>query len=173
MVREENNCPCENPSRNTPPTTGITRRNHRYPAEEGGGPQDPDVGCSGQSCRSCTAGAIADCVAVCCCPCAVVNFFTLTCLKLPWMMGRKCLGLGNKKKKKLKNDEKEKDRSGILRKVEGLESKKSENLRALEEQEDEKDDHSARFETEVWLELYKVDELGFGRVSFTGIQSLE
>ncbi|KAI3500879.1 hypothetical protein L1887_36706 [Cichorium endivia] len=170
MVREENNCQCEHSSRTTPnaaATTGIARRKHRYPVEEGG-PGDPDVGCSGKSCRSCTAGAIADCVAVCCCPCAVVNFFTLTFLKLPWMMGRKCLGLNNKKKKKLKNDEKEKDRSGILRKVEGLESK-SENL----EENDEKHEHSARFEAEVWLELYKVDELGFGRVSFTGIQSLE
>ncbi|KAL4581619.1 hypothetical protein LXL04_006142 [Taraxacum kok-saghyz] len=176
MVRaEENNSPCEYPSRNTPTTTGITRRIHRYPVDDegGGGPGDPDVGCSGQSCRSCTAGAIADCIAVCCCPCAVVNFFTLTFLKLPWMMGRKCLGLSkNKKKKKLKNDEKEKDRSGVLRKVEGLESK-VESLRGFED--DDKDEHnSGRFETEVWLELYKVDHLGFGRVSFTGInQSIE
>ena len=84
------------------------------------------------------------------------------------MMGRKCLGLGNKKKKKIKNDDTEKDRSGISRKDEGVE-RKSENL-----EEVEKEEYSARFEAEeVWLELYKIDQLGFGRVSFTGIQSLE
>lgn len=84
-------------------------------------------------------------------------------------MGRKCLGLGNKKKKKLKNDDNtEKDRSGISRKDEGVE-RKSQNL-----EEEEKEEYSARFEAEkVWLELYKIDQLGFGRVSFTGIQSLE
>ncbi|KAI3670071.1 hypothetical protein L6452_41672 [Arctium lappa] len=168
MGSEPNNSPCELPSTTTT-TAGITRRKHRYPVEETGPESNSHVGCSGKSCRSCTAGVIADCVAVCCCPCAVVNFFTLTFLKLPWMMGRKCLGLGNKKKKKLKNDDNtEKDRSGISRKDEGVE-RKSQNL-----EEEEKEEYSARFEAEkVWLELYKIDQLGFGRVSFTGIQSLE
>ncbi|KVH92828.1 uncharacterized protein LOC112515620 [Cynara cardunculus var. scolymus] len=166
MGREENNCPCEPPST----TTGISRRKHRYPVEETRPPGDSEVGCSGQSCRSCTGGVIADCVAVCCCPCAVVNFFTLTFLKLPWMMGRKCLGLDNKKKrrKKLKNDDTDKDRNGISRKDKGV-NRKSQNL-----EEEEKEEYSARFEAEkVWLELYKIDHLGFGRLSFTGIQSLE
>ncbi|KAI3784724.1 hypothetical protein L1987_43829 [Smallanthus sonchifolius] len=170
MGKEVNHCPCELPPRNAT-TSGITRRKHGHPVEVPGS-GDPEVGCSGKSCRSCTVGVIADCVAVCCCPCAVVNIFTLTFFKLPWMIGRKCLGLGNKRKKKIKNDEKEKDLSAISRKDEGLETK-SETLRALEEEE-VKDEYGARFEAEkVWLELSKVDQLGFGRVSFTGIQSLE
>lgn len=75
------------------------------------------------------------------------------------MIGRKCLGLGNKKKKKLKNNEKEKDLSAISSKDEGLERK-------IEEEQEVKDEYSARFEGEkVWLELSKVDQLGFGRVS--------
>ncbi|XP_071728018.1 uncharacterized protein [Rutidosis leptorrhynchoides] len=166
MGREENNCPCEPKRRST-----ITKRNKRYPLEEPTGAGEPEVGCSGKCCRSCTAGVIADCVAVCCCPCAVVNIFTLTFLKLPWMIGRKCLGLGNKKKQRLKDE----DHNGTLRKDEGLETKISETLKGLElEEQEEIGEYSARLEAEkVWLELYKVDQFGFGRVSFTGIQSLE
>nr|GEY04657.1 hypothetical protein [Tanacetum cinerariifolium] len=171
MGREEN-CPCERPSRSTTNNT-ITRRKQGYPVDDEDGSGDQEVGCSGKSCRSCTGRVIADCVAVCCCPCAVVNIFTLTFLKLPWMMGRKCLGLGNKKKRKLKNDEKTMDQNGISRRDEGQETK-SESLQGLEEEQEEKEEHCARFEADkVWLELYKVDHLGFGRVSFTGIQSLE
>nr|XP_043614271.1 uncharacterized protein LOC122586342 [Erigeron canadensis] len=165
MGKEDNtNYPYELPSQTT---TGITRRsNLRYPVddqEQQPGSQDhQEVGCSGQSCRSCTAGVIADCVAVCCCPCAVVNIFTLTFLKLPWMIGRKCLGLGNKKKKKLK------DQNGVSRKEDGLERKISEGLKEIQELQDEKDEYGARFEGDkVWLELYKVDHLGFGRVSIS------
>ncbi|XP_076957983.1 uncharacterized protein LOC143633593 [Bidens hawaiensis] len=161
MGKEVNNCPCELPQRN------VTRRKHGHPVEVTG---DPEAGCSGKSCRSCTAAVIADCVAVCCCPCAVVNIFTLTFFKLPWMIGRKCLNLGNKKRNKLKQKHIEKDNkdpSVISRKDEGLETK-IENVVKGEEEE------SARVDAEkVWLEMYKVDQLGFGRVSFTGIQSLE
>ncbi|KAJ0535777.1 hypothetical protein HanPI659440_Chr00c08g0719771 [Helianthus annuus] len=167
MGKEVNNCPCELSPRNaTAAAAGVTRRRkHGHPVEVTG-TGDQEVGCSGKSCRSCTAAVIADCVAVCCCPCAVVNIFTLTFFKLPWMMGRKCLGLGNKKKKKLKHNEKEKGQSVMSRKDEGLETK-SESLVAEEEKEEE----GARFEAEkVWLELYKVDQLGFGRVSFTGTE---
>lgn len=153
MGIEVNNCPCELSSRNTT-TNGITRRNYRYPVDESG-PEDQEVGCSGKSCRSCTGRVIADCIAVCCCPCAVINLFTLTFLKLPWMIGRKCIGLVHKKKKKsiINNEKKISDRNGVSRKDEGLETK-SENLKALEEVEEK-----------VWLELYKVDQFGFGRVS--------
>nr|GEV29049.1 hypothetical protein [Tanacetum cinerariifolium] len=130
------------------------------------------VECSSQSCQSCTARVIADCIAVCCCPCAVVNFFTLTLVKLPYMMGRKCLGNMAKKKKKkksLKNGEKD----VISRKEQG-ENVDLGRVTAIEEEVDVGGTkYSARFEAErVWLELYRVDNLGFGRVSFTGIQSL-
>ncbi|KAM0022642.1 hypothetical protein Hdeb2414_s0023g00630851 [Helianthus debilis subsp. tardiflorus] len=114
------------------------------------------VKCYGKSCQSCAGRVIADCVAVSCCPCAVVNIFTLAFLKLPWMMGRKCLGNKNKKKKLIKHE----DKDGSSRREQG----------AIELGSCK---YSARFEAErVWLELYKVDHLGFGRVSFSGIQSL-
>ncbi|XP_076943524.1 uncharacterized protein LOC143613791 [Bidens hawaiensis] len=166
MGKEVSNCPCELPPR-TATTTTVTRRKHGQPVEATG---DPEVGCSGKSCRSCTAAVIADCVAVCCCPCAVVNIFTLTFFKLPRMIGRKCLSLGNKRRKKLKHSEKHKDPSVVSGKDEGLEMK-IENVGGEEAKEEEE---CERVDAEkVWLELYKVDQLGFGRVSFTGIQSLE
>ncbi|KAI3704792.1 hypothetical protein L1987_75021 [Smallanthus sonchifolius] len=146
----------------------INKRRSRRQVEDGGGE------CSGKACQSCTARVIADCMAVCCCPCAVVNFFTLTFLKLPWMMGRKCLHhLGSKRKKKklLKSEGKD----VISRKEQG-ENGNSRKVNTIEEENDEAESskYSARFEAErVWLELYKVDNLGFGRVSFNGIQSLE
>ncbi|KAK1410114.1 hypothetical protein QVD17_36647 [Tagetes erecta] len=122
--------------------------------------------CTRKSCQSCTGRVIADCVAVCCCPCAIVNFFTLTFVKLPWMMGRKCL-VNRKRKKKLRNEGKD----GSFVKEEGLNADSAEATDIEEEQGGCK--YSARFEAErVWLELYKVDHLGFGRVSFNGIQSL-
>ncbi|XP_071738984.1 uncharacterized protein [Rutidosis leptorrhynchoides] len=144
------------------PTTGITKRSCRNPVEDARG-----VKCSGKSCKSCTARVIADCVAVCCCPCAVVNFFTLTFLKLPWMMGRKCLS----KKKKLKIVK----GTNVIPRKEQCENGDLGKVTAIVEDDEEMDNnkYSARFEAvRVWLELYRVDHLGFGRVSFNGIQSL-
>lgn len=148
---------------------GPTGRKHRYTDED-----DESAGyrikCSGKSCRSCTAGIIADCVAVCCCPCAVVNLLTLAFVKVPYMMGRKCLG--KRKKKKKREMVLEREREGIFwrEKEMGVEIGIGEEL-GLEKEEN---NYSARFEAEkVWLELYQVGHLGFGRVSFTGIQSLD
>ena len=47
--------------------------------EEDGGDR---IKCSGKSCRSCAAALIADCVALCCCPCAVINFLTFALVKV-------------------------------------------------------------------------------------------
>ncbi|KAI8533691.1 hypothetical protein RHMOL_Rhmol10G0028800 [Rhododendron molle] len=144
----------------------TTRSNCRRPAEEVSGDLNE---CSGKHCQSCIGGLVADCVALCCCPCAVVSFFALAFFKAPWMMGRRCLGLGKKKKKE-------------KRKCEGEIEGNSRNGRAeleitetgigFEDWEAKDGDLSARFESErVWLELYQLGHLGFGRVSFTGVPS--
>ena len=156
---------------------------NRYAVEDGGGDL---IECSGKFCRSCSAGLFADCVAICCCPCAVVNLLALALVKIPWIMGRRCLGLGKRKlemrrkcKKKNENEiEFVIERDGTLRKEraaaaaeeeEEEEGTTSEFLYGREREEEEK--ASARFEADrVWLELYQVGHLGFGRVSFTGIQ---
>ncbi|MFS7956262.1 hypothetical protein Hanom_Chr07g00652531 [Helianthus anomalus] len=143
---------------------------HARTEKRRGGNQVEDDGsmeCSGKACQSCTGRVIADCVAVCCCPCAVINFFTLTFLKLPWMMGRRCLSK-RKKKKRLQIEGKDE----ISRKDQG-ENGDLAKVTNIEEVEEGSCKYSARFEAErVWLELYRVDNLGFGRVSFSGIQSL-
>ncbi|KFK25709.1 hypothetical protein AALP_AA8G149100 [Arabis alpina] len=172
------------------------RRHHRhYNGEE--------AKCSGKKCRSTwAAAAIADCVALCCCPCAIINLLTLTFVKVPWMIGRRCLGGRNKNKKKKRKLLHRRGRRGKVNGEDGFH-----HHRRFETEEEEKcggdyDDHrfvverdgsltkeeevktttfigdhhdeariSARVEAErVWLELYQIGHLGFGRVSFTGIQ---
>ncbi|WVZ99652.1 hypothetical protein U9M48_044915 [Paspalum notatum var. saurae] len=43
------------------------------------------------TCRSCAAVAIADCVALGCCPCAVVSLLGLALVKAPLAVGRRCV----------------------------------------------------------------------------------
>ncbi|GKV37264.1 hypothetical protein SLEP1_g45315 [Rubroshorea leprosula] len=150
-----------------PPT--LTWKSSRYDdAADRYGGGDP-IDCSGKYCRSCTAGLIADCVAICCCPCAVVNLLTLALVKVPWKMGRRCLGLGKKKRKKLETKRKGRksedcgvgDRNGDPRRG-GIEEGFLEILSGFDGEEE-------MCEVEkVWLDLYEVGQLGFGRVSFTG-----
>ncbi|XP_073152473.1 uncharacterized protein [Henckelia pumila] len=125
------------------------------------------MACTGKSCQSCTAGVIADCVAVCCCPCAVVNLLALAFLKLPWAVARRCLGRAGKMKQKQKMVEEERewfeagDMDGISRKRRACEVAVEEEARAK---------ICAGFEIEeIW---YEVGHLGFGRVSFTGVDHL-
>uniref|UniRef100_A0A0E0JLK5 Uncharacterized protein n=1 Tax=Oryza punctata TaxID=4537 RepID=A0A0E0JLK5_ORYPU len=44
-----------------------------------------------QSCGTCGASAVASCVALCCCPCAVVGCLTLALVKAPYVAGRRCV----------------------------------------------------------------------------------
>ncbi|KAK4417777.1 hypothetical protein Salat_2190400 [Sesamum alatum] len=159
----------------TSSTAVVKPCRRRHAVEEDGG--DP-VSCTGKSCQSCTAGVIADCVAVCCCPCAVVNILALAFFKLPWAVARKCLA-GRKKKsrrRRMLEGKKEcsrEDRVGIPEKgrVENGTSEIASSSPGGRICEDEQNDNfSAEFSAEeVWLELYEVGHLGFGRVSFTGV----
>ncbi|KAL7100688.1 hypothetical protein ACP275_08G010800 [Erythranthe tilingii] len=148
-------------------------RNRRRAVEEEDGGDLVAAACTGKSCQSCTAEVIADCVAVCCCPCSVVNFLALALLKLPWAVARKYLG-GLKKKRRRMLEERKccrgGDRDGNSDKGsvgngtseiclppagDGIpEAAANGNLGTAEE---------------VWLELYEVGHLNFGRVSFTGL----
>jgi hypothetical protein len=125
------------------------------------------IECSGKYCKSCTTGLIADCVALCCCPCVVLHCFALAFIKAPWIMGRKCLGLGNKNKNK--------NKSGCCHKrkcIKGhqdvdvvLEGNKEMDLKITSPM----DSVNVGFEAEkVWHELYQIGHLDFGRVSFSG-----
>ncbi|EEF37671.1 uncharacterized protein LOC8289803 [Ricinus communis] len=177
----------------------TTRRKNRYntssTVDEGG----DLIECSGKYCRSCTAGLIADCVALCCCPCALVNLLALAFVKVPWMVGRKCLGRVKKKRKSSSTRKKRKCKKSCSLEVTEAQGHDQSNTsaddgrdgnlkyRGAEDgileividgfgEEDDETSHgggvSARFEAveKVWLELYQDGHLGFGRVSFTGTQ---
>ncbi|KAL6497536.1 hypothetical protein OROHE_027165 [Orobanche hederae] len=88
------------------------RRVRRHVEEENGEAVDLAGACTGRSCRSCTAGAIADCVAVCCCPCAVVSLLALAFVKLPWAVARKCLWGRRKRNRRRRLEEKRKCTEG-------------------------------------------------------------
>ncbi|KAL3833152.1 hypothetical protein ACJIZ3_007888 [Penstemon smallii] len=161
------------PSTSSSSSTAVgknSRHLRRHVVEEECG--DP-VSCTGKSCQSCTAGVIADCVAVCCCPCAVVSILALAFFKLPLAVARKCITRRKRKSRRGALEEKRKDTYGISEKgrvEDGVSeivvttSSGSGGIGELEE--DLNDDFSAE---EIWLELYEIGHLGFGRVSFTGI----
>ncbi|KAJ8750384.1 hypothetical protein K2173_014299 [Erythroxylum novogranatense] len=156
---------------------GPTRKS-RYTIDESG----EMIECTGKYCQSCTAGLIADCVALCCCPYALVDLLTFAFVKVPWMIGRRCLGKVQKKKKKLEWNRKCNKGSSIASEGDNMRMvKKDEKLRRAEEEiseieagfieEEQMARFSAKLEAEkVWLEMYQVGHLGFGRVSFTGVQ---
>ncbi|KAL4333700.1 hypothetical protein GQ457_07G001870 [Hibiscus cannabinus] len=152
---------------------GPTKRRKREEAEaEDAVDESGDLTeCSGRYCRSCTAVVIADCVALCCCPCALLNLLTLALVKVPWKMGRRCLGFGKNKRKKRKRKRVEMEMERKCEKTREFSTVfgEEENLEDDEGEKQEKGDFSARFEAEkVWIELYEFGHLGFGRVSFTG-----
>ncbi|GMN42521.1 hypothetical protein TIFTF001_011739 [Ficus carica] len=152
---------------------------HHHGGGDGGGGESFEC-----TSRSCAAALIADCVALCCCPCAVVNFLAFAFVKVPWAVGRRCLGAGKMNKRKTTNKKRKKRQETTKRAggydsdggvVEGEERWWKEEgvlgISATEEAEGIGECVSARFEAErVWLELYQIGHLGFGRLSFTGIQ---
>ncbi|KAM1565649.1 hypothetical protein ACFX1Z_044427 [Malus domestica] len=157
-------------------TTPARKSRYGYAVDDGAGDR---IECTGRFCKSCSGALIADCVALCCCPCALVNFLTLAFVKVPWMVGRKCLGLGKKKGQKREKRRKCKGGRSSKRGIEWVVERGEEEGKVPEiswrggDGEEEMECDSARQEAErMWLELYQIGHLGFGRVSFTGIQSL-
>ncbi|ERN06678.1 hypothetical protein AMTR_s00058p00201770 [Amborella trichopoda] len=120
------------------------------------------VKCSGSSCGSCTAGIVVDCVAICCCPCSVIDILFLALVKVPWMVGAKSLRFLKRKICKRKGDlgmrERElKQRISFSDEISTEVSESGESGERL----------CPWFEAEkVLMELVDVGHLGFGRVSF-------
>ncbi|KAF8037562.1 hypothetical protein BT93_B0443 [Corymbia citriodora subsp. variegata] len=169
--------------------SGCSRRSRFADADDdgggggvgGGGSEGGDpIECSGERCRSCTAGVVADCVAVCCCcPCAVVNLLALALVRVPYMVGRRCLARrkGEAKAKKKRKCE----RAGGGGEGGGGGGGSSERERIVEEgmresvygfgfEEGFGDGLEAERSAWLDLDLYEVGHLSFGRVSFTGDQ---
>ncbi|GJN15259.1 hypothetical protein PR202_gb02155 [Eleusine coracana subsp. coracana] len=137
-------------------------------------------------CRSCAAFAIADCVALGCCPCAVVSLLGLALVKAPLVVGRRCVGRLRRRRRLLLLDKRVRDVAAA-------------NVPATARVHDEEKKNKAlapgptaphwavtasvavaggpttttgpgTTEAELaWLEeMYRVGHWGFGRVSFSG-----
>ncbi|CAM8944490.1 unnamed protein product [Rhodiola kirilowii] len=144
-------------------TRNIKKRDRVYRRDQ----EDVDrIECSGRGCKSCTTGTVADCVAVCFCPFAVVNFLALALVKMPWSIGKKCFGIGKKRRQK-RVEMKAKMMAFNAENVPV--SGELTEMRAAGAGDQEEEDKSAEMEADlIWMEM---GQLGFGRVSFHGIQS--
>ncbi|KAJ1264147.1 hypothetical protein BS78_09G240500 [Paspalum vaginatum] len=73
---------------------GSDRRQQQHPqlqAPRRGRWFDEEPPTTTAGCRSCAAVAIADCVALGCCPCALVSLLGLALVKAPLAVGRRCV----------------------------------------------------------------------------------
>ncbi|GAB2231100.1 hypothetical protein Droror1_Dr00027387 [Drosera rotundifolia] len=160
--------------------------NHAFKATSG-----KSVECTSHHCKACTAVLIADSVAVCCCPLAVVSFLALAFVKVPYMMGKRCLGLHHRRKKPKKICQRNnaalalaarRNNSNLLVRKSGCggnDSARGDDNDIVLEFEEGKEAVEDRksFCVDVdqaesfFLEMYQLGQLGFGRVSFTGMQS--
>ncbi|CAA0828521.1 Unknown protein [Striga hermonthica] len=137
----------------------------RCAAAEEYGRGDP-ASCTGRSCGSCTAGVIADCVALCCCPCGVVSILALAFLKLPWAVARRCIAGrrgGSRRRRVLEGN------SGKAAAAAAANAASDIVAAAIGGGAMDGDFGAEIRAEDVWLELCEVGHLGFGRVSFTGV----
>ncbi|PKA47229.1 hypothetical protein AXF42_Ash017174 [Apostasia shenzhenica] len=138
---------------------------------DGGDGKSEKLSC--RSFQSCAAAAVADSIAVCCCPCAVVSFLALALVKAPWAAGRRCLRALRR-------------RSGALGKTQAVEGtwmggerskekemeKRRRTEKALQIGMGEGGGGGEGFwrelaEERVWKEMYELGFWGFGRVSIS------
>ncbi|KAJ0051703.1 hypothetical protein Pint_02728 [Pistacia integerrima] len=75
---------------------GPTRRNRYAVAVDDSG---DFIECSGKYCRSCTTGLVADCVALCCCPCAGGEYLGAGFCEDSVHGGEEVFGVGEKEEK--------------------------------------------------------------------------
>ncbi|XP_039158465.1 uncharacterized protein LOC104420635 [Eucalyptus grandis] len=161
--------------------SGCCSRRSRFADDEGEGGGGGSAGgdpieCSGERCRSCTAGVVADCVAVCCCcPCAVVNLLALALVRVPYMVGRRCLArrkgaAAKAKKKKRKCGRAAGGGGGSSERERIAEEGMRESVYGFGFEEGFGDEVEAGRSAWLDLDLYEVGHLSFGRVSFTGDQ---
>ncbi|CAM0881816.1 unnamed protein product [Alopecurus aequalis] len=143
-----------------------------------------------QSCGTCGASAVANCVALCCCPCAVVSCFTLALVKAPYVAGRRWVRIAKMRRVKgvLRKTNRVRSLDDQLDNVEGLSHDQCNGTeRASKEYWGELGRDAAsgwwgstndaslagegRMRVSVtekaWIEMYEVGHWGFGRLSFS------
>ncbi|KAG0489228.1 hypothetical protein HPP92_008039 [Vanilla planifolia] len=148
---------CDGESRRRSPkaSTGRSRR----------GDKDVDESArrTERSCHSCAADAVADTIAVCCCPCAVVSQLFLAVLKVPSALGSRCLQIARRRGGASKKDGGGKNgESGTISVGESREKKADLRVESLVEISSAWNEAE---EERAWKEMYLAGHWGFGRVS--------
>uniref|UniRef100_I1PY23 Uncharacterized protein n=2 Tax=Oryza glaberrima TaxID=4538 RepID=I1PY23_ORYGL len=147
------------------------------PTTAGGG--GGGVGCR---CRSCAAVMLADCIALGCCPCAVVSMLSLALVKAPLAVGRRCVGRLRSRRRTLLHNKRVRDVAATSAAAAGEKkaiAKPEEELEAADIVANDDDTASAAAATAgagaptdedlAWLEeMYQMGHWGFGRVSISG-----
>ncbi|KAG8086458.1 hypothetical protein GUJ93_ZPchr0010g9919 [Zizania palustris] len=182
LLRAQSNCtffPVPTMSR------AMQQRRHDVEAEAaaaaGGVPRrrfDDDepttAGAAGCRCRSCAAVMLADCIALGCCPCAVVSMLSLALVKAPIVVGRRCVGrLRSRRRTLLRNkrigDVALKAATACDDVLEKKATAKAEAAADVFQTASSGEAVAADDEDEEWLEeMYRTGHWGFGRVSFSG-----
>ncbi|GJN18274.1 hypothetical protein PR202_gb05417 [Eleusine coracana subsp. coracana] len=153
-------------------------RPYRFPAL----PEDEQpTRCTSQSCGTCSASAVASCVALCFCPCAVLSCLTLALVKAPYATGRRCLVRLARKRNRLRKarrvrdvDDEDDDADGRLQRelVKALPRRGSREWgelarAAAEGRARATSARSSDPAEKVWMEMYQVGLWGFGRLSLS------
>ncbi|KAJ1689673.1 hypothetical protein LUZ63_013828 [Rhynchospora breviuscula] len=134
--------------------------------------------CSTQTCQSCSAFVMGDCIALCCCPCSFVHLLAFSLVKAPYLVGRRCYRILRKKKGLLQkriSDAGESDGEVVVGvEYKGFDDKSGElgmgvwGIGLGEYKNISNGRLSTKIDADkVWMDLYQVGHWGFGRISFS------
>jgi hypothetical protein len=148
-------------------------RPYRFPALPD--KDEPDTRCTNQSCATCSASALASCVALCFCPCAVLSCLTLMLVKAPYVAGRRRLvrlARNRHRPRKVRRvrdvDDDERLQGEVIKVAAALQRQSREwgelTCAAAVGAEDSSMSDPAE---KVWMEMYQVGLWGFGRLSLS------
>jgi len=132
--------------------------------------------CTRQTCGTCSTSAVASCVALCCCPCAVVSCLTMALVKAPYVAGRRCVArIARRRLRKARtrrvrdlNDEHE-QQQGPWRSKELWGDDLPRAAVDCADDGGSRTKVSSRMDVseKVWVDMYQVGLWGFGRLSFS------
>ncbi|KAF8675805.1 hypothetical protein HU200_047295 [Digitaria exilis] len=148
--------------------------------------------CTAQSCRSCVAVTLADAIALGCCPCAVVSLLGLAFVKAPLAVARRCLRRLRRRRGELRHKKRVRDMDpaaakakcraggghgaldgdvaakGAARGLEMMDARGGGEAAAVRAVRTSNSSASGRLDAEkVWMEMYRVGQWGFGRLSIS------
>ncbi|XP_040380334.1 uncharacterized protein LOC121054493 [Oryza brachyantha] len=152
---------------------GVVPARRRFD-DDGEEEEEPTTaGGDGCRCRSCAAVMLADCIALGCCPCAVVSMLSLALVKAPLVVGRRCVGRLRSRRRTLLHKKRVSDAAGETKAI----------AKAEADAVVADDDAATASPAEAagaagdgdgdgdlaWLEeMYQMGHWGFGRVSISG-----